>query len=526
MDMKDRQLDDLLKNALEVKEKPDAKLLLNLKSRIRKEELTVKKPVRRLFGTFAATIAIFVILTTTALAAVRYWSNFERLEEVIGSEQAGMLQPVELGTVTEVNGIRAEVVAVGVFYNIIDIYLTLEDLEGDRLASGSMHEGYDGDDSWALSYMIYTENSRMSSVMPTTIIDRSSDGIVTMHLRSEFSQEITEQEITFSLENIWFVGATYHEYAVDLDLQTLALAQPSALHFDREQVIGMHRNSTRWGMGDSYWMRGNFAESFQGEGLNILEPYQHDIELINVDSVGLRLSSIGIIDGRLHIQIYNPNQIYGSALITLRDANMEIVEAYMLLGFSRDEYGDFVHWGAVYNEAIFEIDLDSLADYQLHVLSVSFRDNIGLGWEINLDVENFGHLAFHALDITYDTHVILQEVVINPMAVMVYGEFMDLRGQGGVTYNQDGRAIPNNPEYHVWSGAFTHHSNGALYTGYGRRIPRPEVRIHTTDGIIEAAHFAFVKPLGSHFSLTLTIEGMVNLDSVVAVEINGVVISL
>jgi len=75
MDMKDRPLDDLLKNALEVRERPDAKLLHDLKNQIRKEELTVKKPVRRIFGTFAATVAILVILTTTVLAAGWYFSN-------------------------------------------------------------------------------------------------------------------------------------------------------------------------------------------------------------------------------------------------------------------------------------------------------------------------------------------------------------------------------------------------------------------------------------------------------------------
>jgi len=523
-------IDDLLTESLQISGRPNARMVAQLKDKLRKEEVIMKKSPRRFLSTVAIAAALLVILTTSAIAAGWYFGAFERLEEIIGSEQANILHPVEVGTVIEENGFRAEIVAVGVFYNIVDVYLTLQDLEGDRL-DGDMFGG--GLGSWHLSYFITATEDvpetrqdalRIMSSPPPEIINRCENGIITMHLRSTFNYEIIDSQLTFNLHDITVTTFFDENYNTGLDLQALVQANPQTMHFTSEQVTGARLMGTRWGASDSYFMHhaGDVANMFP-DGINVLEPHQHNIPVVDVDGVEMYVSSIGIIDGRLHIQLYNPDPVRGPALFTLRDSNMNHVPMYKILGFSMDETCDNSRWAVVYSEGIFEIDLDRLDEYHL-VAFVSTWESFEFSWEVALVVENYGHIAAE-FEMDYDPgRVILYEVRVNPVSVRIYGGLLELRGQGGGTYDEHGRFIPDNPNYYtssgvgIWPGLY-----GAWppFDGVGRAVPIPVVRLHTLDGVIETTPTDYMRPGSSEFYLTFIVNGVLDLDTIVAVEING-----
>jgi len=523
----DAKIDNILRRELYVSDYPNSNLLHNLKNQLQSEEIEMSKPKRRFFGTVAATIAAIIILSTTVIAAGLYFSNFERLREIVGNQQADILQPVDNGTATVSEDIHIEVVAIGVFYNIVDIYVTLEDLAGNRL-DGELNSGEVG--SWGLWHHIRARDARMVTGMPPEIIHRSECGIVTLHLRSEFDREITEDEITITFTDISYVAFFDENYRINLNLQELISTPPETTFATREQLAEYRMFSTRWAKSDSFLFF-EFEDEFGYDGLYLLTPHQHAIDLVSVEGMYSHLSGIGVIDGRLHVQLYESDPIRPSALVTLRDPDGEVVPAWMLLAHGAPDietlgYGVFSLM-PVYSEAIFEID--RLEDYHLYAF-ISLMGTINLNWEVTLPIVNSGHLAIDELGIEYrGGAAILHEIRINPVTIMVYGDFPDLRGQGGVTERCEfGRlvpvgnedfALPFNNEYFAFSMAGMW--GDIVYDGFGRRIPRPGIRIFTTDGVAEATQISYARPGGSEFSLTFTIDGVLDLESVVAVEVNG-----
>ena len=54
-----------------------------------------------------------------------------------------------------------------------------------------------------------------------------------------------------------------------------------------------------------------------------------------------------------------------------------------------------------------------------------------------------------------------------------------------------------------------------------RHVPTPTVKIHTVDDIVYATQIGYVKPIGSEFLLTFILDDILDLDTVVAVEVAG-----
>jgi len=521
--------DNLLTESLQISGRPNAKLVAELKHKLREEEVVMKKAPRRFISTVAATVALLAILTTS-IAASWYFGAFDRLAEIIGPEQVGILQPVDTGTVMEANGFRAEIIAVGVFYNIVDVYMTLEDLEGNRL-DGDIDGAELG--TWWPSHFVSVVEAvpedrqdaiRMMGSSAPIIIDRCENGIVTLYQRSMFNYEIIDSQLVFSLRDITVTTFFDENYNTGLNLQELAITNPQTMHFTSQQVADARQMATRWGASDSYFMypREDIAAMFP-DGLNVLEPHQHDIPVVDVDGIDMYVSSVGIIDGRLHIQIYNPDPVMGPAMFTLRDSNMDHVPVYKIQGFSTDTDCELRRWSVSYSEAIFEVDLDRLDQYHL-VAFASLQESFEFNWDVELIVENYGHITAE-FEINYDPgRVVLYEAMVSPVSIRIYGGLLEFRGQGGGTYDADGRFIPNNPEYHVFSSVGLWPGVEGAWPPFdwaGRAVPIPDVRLHTSNGIIEATPIDYVRPRGSEFYLTFTLNGVVDLDTVVAVEVNG-----
>lgn len=524
--------DDLLVESLQISGRPNAKLVAELKHKLRKEEVVMKKSPRRFFSTVAATVAALILLTSSLLAAGWYFGAFERLEEIIGPEQAGILQPMEVGTVFEANGFRAEIVAVGVFYNIVDVYMTLEDLEGSRLDGEMFTAGVGG---WHLSQFITVvedvpetgqDAGRFwgSSGHAPRIIDRCENGVLTMHLRSLFDYEIVDSQLNFHLRDITVTTFFDMNYNTGINLQALVETSPQTMHLTSEMVADSRQMATRWGAADSYIMYhpDDVGEMFP-YGLTVLAPHQHNVPIVVTGSDAMYISSIGIVDGRLHVQLYSPDSMFNTPLVTLRDANMDYIPVYKLLAFCGSEDDSAFMWRTrPFGEAIFEIDLDRLDRYHL-VAFASAWESFEFYWDVPLVAENHGHIAAQ-FEIDYTPgRFEFYEVRVNPITVAIYGGRVDLRGQGSGTYDENGRLIPDHPYYHVHSSVNIW-PDSCSNDWFGNSVPTPVVRLHTTERVIETTQINYVRPRGSEFYLTFTINGVVDLDTVTAVEINGVMV--
>ena len=221
--------------------------------------------------------AIICILTTTVLAAAGYLGGFERLTGIIGDERVEGLYPVErsneIGSLLTDEGIRIEVVAIGIDSNVVEFYFTLEDmvsnrLEGDVWIYATVFPILDGD--LAVGW------SQGERGLSPEVIHRGDDGIVTLRGTEVFEQPVTGLEFRFNLYNIAF-NVRSGEHDMGIDLSSVGHYEPFAFVNEMPVLpLDMHNIETYADGGD--WFN--------------------------------RISSIGIIDGKLHIQVrYDPSRL-------------------------------------------------------------------------------------------------------------------------------------------------------------------------------------------------------------------------
>ena len=415
MENKNHDMESILKKALSSSEKPDAELVKKVKYGLVEEKAASlkKSAIKYYLNRVAAVAIVMVIITTTALVASGNLGGFDRLRTIIGEERIGLVSPIEISnvvgeTITE-DGIRVELVAVGVFDNVVDIYLTFEDMVGNRL---------DGDFIVAYSIDLPADDIRGTiRHSGIEVIDRT-DGVITVHDRLVFSQPVAGQELFFRLWRIDYNNITYNEHEINFDLAELMFDAPSSTQL----IFGSHEIRYMWGIDAD-----DARELLTTTGVTILEPNLHDIEL-GLEGIESLISAIGIIDGRLHIQLYDPplNNNRRFSLIALINPEGELdANGNLNIGFSIDEFGNFYtsykelpH----YRESIFEVDLDRLSEYRL-VGSFANTEYIDLELAVTFEFESDETqlIVLDGLNIEYGTSVI-REIRLNPFAFLVIGE--------------------------------------------------------------------------------------------------------
>jgi len=495
----------LLQKALKRSAKPDAELLVKLKQELAKKERDIlnkpktKRPIRRLAIAIAATLA----LTTTVFATGMHLGSFDRLRDIVGDQRAGVLQPLEIISTPEeqslpdtqytgydtVNeylpetqipdnnleelGIRAELVAVGVFDNVVDIYVMLEDLTGGRL-----------DDYFQVGHMVAPANDDGIGVLSLTpeIINRSDDGIVTIRSREIFTHSVAGMELRYALTGINYNLTCPGQRPPfrDLSIDFAALTpQPSILFMPDGSP------SRSGGGGWSNELFDEFEEKMVNEGFAVLQPHLHDIE-IDLDGETAIISSMGIIENRLHVQIYNPTPDAIGTLAFMQYNYYNGDSRTISFGFNKDAQGNLVR-GEVgsygfevvqYREFIFmDVDFDMLTGYRMRGRShaPSF-DRLDLNWSVTFDVPvNDTQIVAGGLNVQYDT-VTVTEVRVTPFLIQVV---LDREVTG---------------------------------------LNAPEITIHTINGTVSAAGMSFSGFGMGNFFYDI---GPLDLDTIISVEIGG-----
>ncbi|MCL2361509.1 MAG: hypothetical protein FWC73_06830 [Defluviitaleaceae bacterium] len=430
---KTRDVDALLQKAL-CYEKPDAELLRKVKHELSvKEKANMNKPgKKRYFARVAAVVAATLALTTTVFAAGAYLGGFDRLREIIGSERAELLQPLEIDNIPEVvtheshetettenyipeHGIRIEIVAVGVFDNIVDVYITMEDMIGNRL-----------DDYFRLGHVVAPVGRPDIAALSLTpeIINRTDCGIITLRSREIFTHSVAGMELTSTITGIHYnIRTPYDTRFRDLALDfTTATAQPYVMF--RPDMSPSRSGSGIW----STEMHDVIEERMLTDGFPVLQPHLHNLEIDLGGEIAI-ISTIGIIEDRLHIQIYRPFESEtppGLMLINSGDSN----QRSMHFGFTKDMYGNLVRAevgidgteAVTYLEYIlFDVDLERLSDIKLYGRSFldTHFDRLDLDWSVDFEIEpNDIQIAADELSLQYES-AIITEIRVSPFLIQL-----------------------------------------------------------------------------------------------------------
>jgi len=522
---RDRDIDVLLKKALKnpVIPKPDIELVNRTKSglKIKEDERNLNKStVKRTIGRAAAIVVVAMLaITTTAFAAGVYLGSFDRLREIIGGERADLLQPIGVSNLHEEHttgnidfpneglangnsngpsgsnagsginefyehGIRVELVAVGVFDNVVDIYVTLEDTIGNRL-DGDFQVGH---------FIVRAEGAEVAAIGTSPeIIGRTADGVVTIRSRETFPYSVAGLELTYIL-----TGITYNFSEPQRPRQLIDLT--TEMDFGLSEVISQPYLPFITDMptvnGGGSWDVGRrineIEEQMRTVGFPVLEPHLHDITL-NVGSAEIIISSIGIVDGNLHIQwVHNySNRTSHFIVMDSQDDWLDRVG----FGFSLDSYGNVYNsnWeGGIppYMEDVFIIeDLSRISEYRLGVIySPEFSyDRIPLSWSVTFEVErNDAQVIADNLNIQHEGAVIT-EIRVSPFLVHVKIEASD--------------------------DVF-----------YSTQISLPQIVIHTENGTVEAVQSGGIVGRSDTGDVRILnffydVSAALDLDSIISIEI-------
>ncbi|MCL2223836.1 MAG: hypothetical protein FWB96_02585 [Defluviitaleaceae bacterium] len=356
---------------------------------------TVETKPKRIFkkGVVAALIAASLMVVTVSAYQM---GAFERLAAaIIGQERAEELTPIEIAAEEPElhhDGIAIELVAIEVADRVAYVYFTMQDLIANRLAG----------DFFIQHHIVPTEipdGFGIGTGMPQ-VIHRGDGGVVTFRSRFEsWGHSLEGLEMTYEIRQIIFDQFEHPGQAVDINLADFAVDAPVALlHTDEISVINM-----TWEGEDipsreyRYAMRRNMLQ----DGLPVLSPDMVDIGF-GLDRVDASISAIGIVNGRLHVQLKNRGVGVGSdvALFLLRNAQ-DIPADEMWLNKIHYVYsvnfrvaadgslywdGDWMTADGKYFEGIFDIDLGSIHEYSIGV-SARGSEMIHVGWNVTFGGE-------------------------------------------------------------------------------------------------------------------------------------------
>ena len=348
---------------------------------------TVKKRKPKL----VLAIAIICILSSTVIAV--NIPAFQELLKKISPDIIEFIEPIEEVCINK--GIKMEVVAAGRYDNMVKAYVTFQDLEGNRI----------GKDISFLDYYSLkgTNNSSWGSYSWSMIDYDEESKKATIFLEAEKDTKFEGESLTFKVDNIFYDYKEYEDHEIGVDL-TKINHNPSHVNATEKQFMS-------WSYGKLY---------LEGKLIPILKPHERDIKFPGINTS--MISNIGIIDGKLHVQIWRDKNFEGHDVdIYLKDSKGEKVFCDTSASFGTNKSGmpignaDYPS----YREYIFDIDTDRLDEYQLLGYFITCKQIEG-PWQVTFKAED-GKTLEKTCNVNLGD-VKIQEISINPFAISLRGK--------------------------------------------------------------------------------------------------------
>ncbi len=301
---------------------------------------TARYVVRRTVTAAAACLCICVAMPVLA-------ANVDPVYEVLYLVAPKLAQSFRLVKKSaEYQGIRMEVGAAYLEGDEIKVYVTMQDLEGDRIdettdlidsySINTPFPGYGGCQSAG-----YDEETHTASFLVTLgqLPDEATGA----------DRDIKGEKITFSVRKFISHQKEYEHYDVPIPLTDAEMNPKSMV---------VHLSG---GTGSSVWKRVDMNDDDPRPGARVLVPGEAD-QRFPID--GIEVTGMGYVDGMLHIQTAVrdalTNNNHGHFMLVDQEGNERLYDCK--LSFSQeDSEGRRVH----YEDCIFEVSPEELSNYTL-----------------------------------------------------------------------------------------------------------------------------------------------------------------
>lgn len=263
-------------------------------------------------------------------------------------EFAGKLTPVHLSSVDD--GIQMEVEAVDIENDTAFIYLSMKDLEEDRI-----DETIDLFDS----YHIHSSADSIGTCSRIGYNEKEKEATFLIRLQQMQGKEISGKKLTFSVTE--FLSG---KREMDEELPQIALDRMESIT-DTQQEIERRGAS---GLGD-WELVTDFLKENEQQSFSPID--------------GVRVTAYGFVDGRLHVQVYyeNIHETDNHGYIYFKDREGNLIHSDVSIGFWDKE-----HKGS-YEEYVFNIfSKEELKEYTIWGHFWVCPNLIKGNWEITFPV--------------------------------------------------------------------------------------------------------------------------------------------
>lgn len=329
-----------------------------------------KKPVKKRFGAkkvlalVAALIIIFAFAVTSNAVKPFIRNLFKDTKQFVE-----MLKPVNVSCISE--GIEMKVISANVAGSEAYIYISMQDLEGNRI-----------DDSFDL-YDSYSISRSFDGYGTCEKVDFDKEtGIITflVTVGSNNGKNIKNGKITFSVKESLGGKITFNSYIDEIDLKKFVLSSET-------KQITSRRGAGYDGTEEMKKFVDNL-ESLVPKG-KLASPFP-----------GVTITAIGYVDGKLHIQLLYENigetDCHGSVRLVNKEGKK--IRSFCSVSFW-DENGnaeiqknlfgkEYIQYFDSYDEQVFEISPEELKNCRLFGEFSSHTEYIEGNWSVTFDIKN------------------------------------------------------------------------------------------------------------------------------------------
>ena len=331
---------------------PEQSLVLEMLEEVRTRKTGKRKAIRFVGGLAAACLCIFVGMPVLAAKVPEIY----QLMYLVSPQTAQFFKPVQKAD--EYGGIRMEVVSAYIHENTAEIYITMQDLTGNRL-----------DDTTDL-YDSYSINTPFdcSATCKRVGYDENT-GTVTFLITIEQweEQKIQGEKVTFSVGGFLSHKQKFEELYIPIELSETE---------DEPEIMETHLTGMGGGSEFLNWER-------MPDSARVLTPKEPDSRFPLEE---FEFTGMGYVDGRLHIQfaIQNALQNDNHGYFFLRDKQgNDLLYNYSLNFIIQREQEGRVD----YQDCVFRIPQEELSEYDLYgyfVTSGEFQEG---NWTVTIPLE-------------------------------------------------------------------------------------------------------------------------------------------
>lgn len=309
---------------------------------------TVRRRPWRRYAALAAAAVLCVLLTVPALAFAGVAPAYEVLY-AISPAAAQALKPVQLSC--EDNGIRMEVISAAVQGDRADIYISMQDLTGDRI---------DGTVDLFDSYRINRSFDGSATCRLARYDARRKEATFLISMTRRDQRDIGGGKVTFSVGAFLSGRQMFDGPLPQLDLSAAAQSPDTQTGVD---------------------IRGGSRSDGAHMDVRSVPVLTRQDDLFSAP--GVQVTAMGYADGKLHIQTHYDNilETDNHGYVYLKSADGQVIHAGSSLSFWDED-----HSGS-YDEAVFDVPAEGLSGYQVYGAFWTGAELTRGNWQVTFSLE-------------------------------------------------------------------------------------------------------------------------------------------